>query len=62
MGEHTLDTNPDCRRRGDFCLPQNQTLSIDKVVIHPKWNIEQFTNGFDIALVKVKEHILLFVR
>ena len=61
VGEHTLNTSPDCRKSGDFCLPQNQTLAVDKVIKHAKWNIEEFYNGYDIALVRVKGHISLFV-
>ena len=62
VGEHTLMTSPDCRKSGDFCLPENQTLAVDKVTKHPRWNIEEFTDGYDIALVRIKGHITLFVR
>ena len=62
VGEYTLTTSPDCRKSGDFCLPENQTLTVEKVIQHPKWNIEEFQNGNDIALVRVKGHITLFVR
>ena len=62
VGEHTLNTSPDCRKSGDFCLPENQTLTVDKIIQHPMWNIEEFQNGYDIALVRVKGHIKLFVR
>ena len=62
VGEHTLNTSPDCRKSGDFCLPENQTLTVDKTIQHPMWNIEEFDNGYDIALVRVKGHITLFVR
>ena len=55
-------TSPDCRKSGDFCLPENQTLAVDKVTKHPRWNIEEFTDGYDIALVRIKGHITLFVR
>ena len=61
VGEHTLNTSPDCRKSGDFCLPQNQTLAIDKVIKHPRWNRAEFYNGYDIALVRVKGLITLFV-
>ena len=62
VGEHTLNASPDCRKSGDFCLPENQTLAVDKVTKHPRWNIEEFTDGYDIALVRIKGHITLFVR
>ena len=61
VGEHTLNTSPDCRKSGDFCLPENQTLAVEKVIKHPRWNIKEFFNGYDIALVRVKGHISLFV-
>ena len=61
VGEHTLNTSPDCRKSGDFCLPENQTLAVDVVIKHPSWNIEEYYNGYDIALVRVKGHITLFV-
>merc|ERR1711971_602031 len=60
VGEHTLNTSPDCRKSGDFCLPKNETLAIDKVIKHPRWNRAEFYNGYDIALVRVKGHISLF--
>ena len=61
VGEHTLNTSPDCRKSGDFCLPENQTLSVEKVIKHPSWNIAEFYNGYDIALVRVKGQISLYV-
>jgi len=61
VGEHTLSTNPDCRRRGDFCTPEPQKLQIEKVVTHPKWTRDEFYLGYDIALVKIKGNMQLFV-
>jgi len=60
VGEHTINNNPDCRVAGDFCLPDPQRMSIDKVIQHPKWNIETYRQGFDIALVRVQGNIHLF--
>ena len=61
VGEHTLSTNPDCRRRGDFCAPEPQKLQIEKVVTHPKWIRDEFYRGYDIALVRVEGNMKLFV-
>ena len=59
VGEHNLNTSPDCRKSGNFCLPENQTLAVDVVIKHPSF--EEYYNGYDIALVRVKGHISLFV-
>ena len=61
VGEHTLGESPDCRKEGRFCLPETQELQIEKVTQHPQWNIIAFQAGFDIALVRVKGNIKLFV-
>lgn len=61
VGEHTLAEDPDCREQGDFCLPEYQELRIDKVIQHEKWDASKFQEGNDIALVRVRKHIKLFV-
>ena len=61
VGEHTLAEDPDCRDQGDFCLPKYQELRIDKVIQHEKWDPSKFQEGYDIALVRVRKHIKLFV-
>ena len=32
VGEHTLAQDPDCREQKDFCLPEFQSLRIEKVI------------------------------
>ena len=61
VGEHTLGNNPDCRRNGRFCLPEPQSLRVEKVDVHPQWNKASFQAGFDIALIRVRGSIKLFV-
>ena len=61
VGEHTLAESPDCRKEGRFCLPEPQELEIEKVDQHPQWNKADYKAGFDIALVRVKGNIKLFV-
>jgi hypothetical protein len=62
VGEHVLKQNPDCRPRRDFCLPEPQTLTIEKVISHPKFDSEKYWEGYDIALVRVRGNIKLYVR
>ena len=61
VGEHTLAQNPDCRTDGKFCLPEPQKLRIEKVNLHPQWNVAEYEAGFDIALIRVRGSIELFV-
>ena len=41
--------------------PKYQELRIDKVIQHEKWDASKFQEGNDIALVRVRKHIKLFV-
>ena len=49
----------DCN--GKFCAPSPQDILVEKVIQHENWNKNAFQEGFDIALVRVKSHIHLFV-
>jgi len=60
VGEHQLNQNPDCRIAKDFCLPDPQKLSVEKVQTHPNWSIRTYREGYDIALVRVEGNIKLF--
>ena len=59
VGELDLQKDPDCNHK--FCAPSPQDISVERVIQHENWNINAFEKGFDIALVRVKSHILLFV-
>ena len=61
VGEHTLAENPDCLNVGDFCLPNPQKFRIKKVTQHENWDAKLFQEGYDIALVRVRGDIKLFV-
>ena len=54
-----MQKDPDCNPK--FCAPSPQDISVEKVIQHENWNINAFEKGFDIALVRVKGHIHLFV-
>jgi len=54
VGEHTIGR----RKRNQ---PDPQTLAIEKIIQHPEWNLAEFYNGYDIALVRVKELIKLYL-
>ena len=53
--------NPDCLNVGDFCLPNPQKFRIKKVTQHENWDAKLFQEGYDIALVRVRGDIKLFV-
>ena len=59
VGELDLQNDPDCNRK--FCAPSPQDILVEKVIQHENWNRNAFEKGYDIALVRVKSHILLFV-
>ena len=63
VGEHTVGTDPDCRRTpvGKFCLPPIQKLQIESVKQHENWNEDDILKGHDIALVRVRGQIQLYV-
>ena len=62
VGDHVLKENPDCRPRRYFCLPEPQKLPIEKVIPHPNFDSEKYWEGYDIALVRVRGNIKLYVR
>ena len=59
VGELDLQKDPDCNRK--FCAPSPQDISVERVIQHENWNKNAFEKGFDIALVRVRSHIHLFV-
>ena len=59
VGELDLQKDPDCNHK--FCAPSPQDILVEKVIQHENWNKNAFQEGFDIALVRVKSHIHLFV-
>ena len=59
VGELDLQKDLDCN--GKFCAPSPQDILVEKVIQHENWNKNAFQEGFDIALVRVKSHIHLFV-
>ena len=61
VGEHTLAEDPDCVNGGNFCLPNPQKFGIDKVTQHQNWVFKLFQEGYDIALVRIRGEIKLFV-
>ena len=61
VGEHTLAEDPDCVNGGNFCLPKPQKFGIDKVTQHQNWEFKLFQEGYDIALVRIRGEIKLFV-
>ena len=61
VGEHTLAEDPDCVNGGNFCLPKPQEFGIDKVTQHQNWVFKLFQEGYDIALVRIRGEIKLFV-
>ena len=61
VGEHTLAKDPDCVNVGSFCLPSPQKFRIDKVTQHQNWEFKLFQEGYDIALVRIRGEIQLFV-
>ena len=60
VGELDLRKNPDCNR-SRFCAPPLQDLSVERVIQHENWNLKDFEKGYDIALVRVRGNIHLFV-
>ena len=59
VGELDIRKNPDCNRR--FCAPPPQDLLVERVIQHENWNLKDFEKGYDIALVRVRGNINLFV-
>ena len=59
VGELDLSKDIDCTNR--FCAPPPQDLEVEEVVHHDNWNFKEFKKGYDIALVRVKGNIELFV-
>ena len=58
VGELDLESAQDCVRT--FCAESPQTLRVEKVIKHEKWNLSAFKKGYDIALVRVKGSIKFF--
>jgi hypothetical protein len=54
LGEHTLAENPDCLELENYCNPAIQTIEVEDVTIHEKYNPRAPTLGYDIALVRLK--------
>ena len=50
IGEHTIGKTE----------PPPKTYAVEKVIQHPEWNLAEFYNGNDIALIRVKGLIKLF--
>ncbi len=57
LGEHTVAENPDCLK--NYCNPGIQTIEIEDVIIHEKYNPKAPTLGYDIALVRLKDLAIL---
>ena len=59
VGELDLTKDPDCNNR--FCAPSPQDLAVEQVIHHENWNSKEYKKGYDIALVRIKGNIELFV-
>ena len=59
VGELDLKKDPDCYHK--FCAPSPQDLFVERVIQHENWNEKEAANGYDIALVRVRGSINLFV-
>jgi hypothetical protein len=57
LGEHTVAENPDCLK--NYCNPAIQTIEVEDVTIHEKYNPRATTLPYDIALVRLKDLAIL---
>lgn len=53
MGQHDEDAEVDCD--GDVCAPSPQTIPVDSVTKHEKYDPEEMIN--DIAILKLKSSV-----
>ena len=58
LGEQNVETVHDCPN-----CPEVQVIDVDDVIVHEKFVLRRFLNGYDIALVRLKTlAVLFFVR
>ncbi len=57
FGEHTIDQEQDCLK--SYCAPKVQVIEVDEVTIHENYKAKAPQQGFDIALVRLKDLALL---
>jgi len=56
LGEHTIDTNPDCLDNGRVCMDEVQDLPVKKAIVHPDYNPNLYNNVInDIALIMLSK-------
>ena len=59
FGEHDLLKQVDCNRRNQ-CAPPVQRRRPVEIIQHPGWNENRFTEGDDIALIRLDRPVSLF--
>nr|ACO10356.1 Serine protease easter precursor [Caligus rogercresseyi] len=57
LGGHDVVTDPDCRK--NFCAPKVQRFKAEKIITHERWNPRRFTDGNDIALIRLDKPAIL---
>ena len=55
LGEQNVETVRDCPN-----CPEVQVIDVDDVIVHQKFVLKRFLNGYDIALVRLKTLAVLF--
>lgn len=57
LGEHNLDTDPDCQKRGNqmVCSPPSERFDIEQIIPHPEYRKHYI--GYDIGLIKLNQNV-----
>ena len=65
VGEHKIGTDPDCLELADdekakTCLPKIQKIEVAQTIVHELFSIANYSSGYDIAMVKLKDSPKIF--
>merc|ERR1712004_866828 len=59
LGEHTTDTDPDCKKGGISCFPKKIIRKVEKTIIHEDYKTVNGEAVNDIALIRLSEPVPL---
>nr|ACO12798.1 Serine protease easter precursor [Lepeophtheirus salmonis] len=57
LGDHDVISDPDCTDKA--CAPKVQRFKAANVIVHEKWDRRKFTEGNDIALIRLDKPAIL---